>query len=198
MAGITRRTGIAVAAYIAVFICQFSGIIVFMAIHTTEGLKIARNRVTFYTLIPSVLVFPTENRKIPVIMLGKITRIPAWQGSMTSLTIGGELTALVIRLGGSQIIRFMTGHTGFGGVAKITAHVTPAAIIDHMPAGEREKQMVGSAGLPMPVGQCKVMTIKTIGGIPGLPVIGGVGGFILLQMAVDALVADPVETQVSF
>ncbi len=109
---------------------QIAGIVVLMAIRTTEGFKIAGGGVAIHTLIPFPFVVSTKNRKIRLVVLGKIFRIPAGIGCMTGFTVGGEITRLMVRTSSSPEIRFVTGKTIRRSIDKISSNMAARTIID--------------------------------------------------------------------
>ena len=184
MTRITGRAGKAVATYIIVLVRQAVRIVVLMAVDAAKGLEIARRSVAFRALIPFALVFSTEDGEIQLIVLGKIARIPARFDGMASLAIGWEIARLMVWTCSSPKIGFVTGKTVRRRVGKIPAYMTPIAIVDQMPARQRKKQMVSGPCHPLPIRQGKVMTLRTIRGIPGGLMIGRSGGLICVEMTI--------------
>ena len=76
-----------ISPYITVFISQISGIIVMVAISTTERLVIIWSRVTFVTLAPGAIMSSAENGEIQGVMLGKVSGTPAGVSRMTGLAV---------------------------------------------------------------------------------------------------------------
>ena len=153
MARIAGRARKAVATYIIVLVGKAVRIVVLMTIDAAKRLKIARRGMAFRALIPFALVFSTKNGEIQLVVLRKITRVPAGFGGVASLAIGREIAGLMVWTRCSPKISFVTRKTIRRRVGKIPTHMTPRAIIDQMPTCQREKQVIGRSSHPLPFRQ---------------------------------------------
>ena len=100
----------------------------------------------------------------------------------------------VIRIGCLGKVAGVTGVTGIGRVAKVAVNVALSAISNFVPFGQREKVMADITTAP--IGRKHIVALQAVGRITGLLVVGLGSSLIILQMATDAVIADPVELQV--
>lgn len=148
MTGITSLTIVTIPRNLIVLIGQISGIIVLVAIYTTEQGEIPRCGMAIRAFIPFSFVFATENRKIGLVVLGKFRCIPARVGRMANFAVGREIARFVVGAGGCLKICLVAGKTFGRRIHKIPANMTLGAIVDLMPAGQGEKQVIGAATRP--------------------------------------------------
>jgi len=136
-------------------------------------------------------MFSAVNGKIGGVMLRKFSRHPARIGGMAFGATGGEVCALVVRIEGRRIIRLVAGHA-FIGCRRIVAGGMACRTIGHfMALGQREEIMIYLIGRP--VEPVHVVTLAAIGREtrPGMVRVGG--GRKVTLVAIDAIVADPLE-----
>jgi hypothetical protein len=177
---------------------EVASIVVFMAVNTAEGFEIARRGVAIRALIPFSFVFSAKNGEIQLVVLRKITRVPAGFGGMAGLAVGWEIARLMVGAGGGPEIRLMTSKTIGRGIGKVSSNMTARAIIDQMPTRQWKKQVIGSPGHPFPFGQGQIVASRAIGGIPGSLVIGRSGGLIRTEVTIHALIPNSIKAQKRF
>jgi len=105
-------------------------IIVFVAIDATEQGKITRGGMTVHTLIPFVVVLPTVDREILLIVIPG--RGHPGTGGMTILTGGRELCRGVVRVVRVVIIGLVTTYAGIGCVVVVAVDMaigTPCILV---------------------------------------------------------------------
>ena len=80
------------------------------------------------------------------------------------------------------------------GILKITTCMALGTVINRMPFCQGEKSMAGAAACPKP-GAGRVMAFYTVGGEAGRLVVGAGGRLIIVEVAVDTIIAYAVKTQ---
>ena len=97
------------------------------------------------TLVPFPAVLSAVNGEIRLVVLREVCGIPAWISGMASGTIGRKVPCFVVRTGSRPEIRFVTGKTIRRRIDKIPADMTLRAVVNLVPFGQGEKQVVGSS-----------------------------------------------------
>lgn len=195
MTGIARLRGKNVSGNFVVLVGKATGIVVFMAIYATELLETPRGGMAFRTLVPFSGMGTAENRKIQLVVLGKVCRLPSWVGIMTGGTIGGKVVGYMVGTFRRLEIIQVTSHAFPGRTGEITVLMTLVAIVDGMTSGEGKEQMIGGSGGPLPSGGGHVVAIQTCQRIPGSGMVRAGGRLVIRQMAVHTVIAYPVEPQ---
>ncbi len=192
---VTSRTRIAIPRNLVMFIGQIPGVVVLMALYTTKCLEIARRCMALGTLIPFSFVLAAENRKIRLIVLRKICGIPTGVCSVAYTAVGRKIPCLVVRTGGRPEIHFVTSKTIRWRIHKISTDMAFRAVVNLMAFGQREKQVVCPACRPKPIPTSSIMAFNAVGGVTCRLVVGIFCSGIIVEVTINALVSDSVETQ---
>lgn len=150
------------------------------------------------TLVPFPPVLSAVNGEIRLIVLCKIRSIPAGIGGMASGAIGRKVPRFVVRAGSRPEIRFVTGKTIRRRIDKIPTDMTLGAVVNLVPFGQWEKQVVGSSRYPEPFIGGHVVTSHTVGRKTRRQVVGGGCCLVSIAVAVDTIVANAVKLQTRF
>lgn len=126
MTVVTSGAVIRVPGYIVVNIGHVHRIVMFMAVNATEQVKVAGGCMTFYAMIPGILMRAAVNRKVLCIVV-ESGRFPCRCG-VAGLAVCRESGSNVVGAGGRCIIGSMTSVASIRGVV-IVSVVTNGAVI---------------------------------------------------------------------
>lgn len=146
MAGITRLARIIVPLNVVVLFSQASGIVVFVAVNTTERLEIAGCGMALGTLVPLSLVFTAENWEIGLVVLGKGGGLPSGVGGVAEDTISRKTRRLVVRVSSCLVVILVASKAIVRCIRKITADVALGTVVYQVTSCQREKGMAKTTG----------------------------------------------------
>lgn len=147
------------------------------------------------TSCPFPLVPTTVYRKILRVMLLEYCRHPVRIGGVAIGAVGGEIGSQVVGAQRGFVVALVAGNTVRRCIGKGAAGMAFRAIHDVVPFFQREKTMINQCGVPAVLG--RVMAICAVGGKTGLRVIRTGRALVIIQVAIDTIVADPVKSQVA-
>lgn len=144
------QAGHAVVLVIAHFVVLIvhSRLAVLVTAQAGEAGIVPRVLVALGAAVPFARVGSGVDREVGGIVNPEISRTPAGGGGMAQGAFGGKPRSLVGRVGGIRIILTVAGIAFCRGVLKVSRGMAPAAILDVVPAGEREECVAESRPAP--------------------------------------------------
>jgi len=147
MALITSNTGISISSNAFVPVVHI-GLIMGMAIDTSERFIACGVSMTIGTAIPGTNMFPGINREELGIMNPEFGRFPAGSQSVAIVAGSGDIGSKMVRICGGIVILQVAGNTLFGKVCIVSVDVTLAATDLSMTFGKWEEGMVKTGSRP--------------------------------------------------
>lgn len=171
--------------------------IIRLRIHVTGGtrkyLVVARVGMTLCTSSPFSLVFAGVDREIRSVVILIGGRHPTRIGRMARGTIRRKSGLNMIGILGGLEIGLMAGHTLGGSVLVAAIGMTLGAIGDGVTQGQWKKTVVHLICIPIDL--IDVVAFRTVGGKVVLDVIRARGRLKILEVAIDAVISQSVETK---
>lgn len=118
---------------------------------------------------------------------------PSGAGGMAARTVGREAGGNVVRVRRPVVLRQVATRALRGGIREIARGVATRAVLDVVAAGEGEEIMVRERRSP--TGAQRIMALDAIGREARAGMVREGGGLVLITVAVDAVVAHPLEGQ---
>lgn len=175
-----------------VLVGQSRRVVVFVAIDAAEHRVIAGRYMAVGAAVPLVPVPAAEDRE-QVVVPRKFRRHPVHVRRVAIRTAEWEVGFLVVGACRVFIILPVAGVTIGGGTGKIPARVALGAIRYIVPFLQWEKVVVDKLGRPAEA--VDAVAFRAIGGKAGACVVGVGGGLVVFQVAVHAIIPDPVKFQ---
>lgn len=126
-------------------------------------------------------------------MLEILGRRPARVGGVAGSAISREIGRYVVGVSSALEIRLVAGDTGVRGIGIIAAQVAFGAVGYVVPFGQREEIMLNLVGAPAWIRE--VVAFRALRRKACLPVVGFAGCIKVFQVAINAVVSNPVELQ---
>ena len=196
--GVTFETSSAfesVAVNIVVFVGKVLRVIVLMTVYATEQGKVSRSSVAFDAIRPFPTVLTVVDREIQIIVRTEAGRHPVQVQRVAGSAIGSEIQCLVVGVQGRVKIRFMARKTVGGDGGENPGCMTFDAI-DVVSLFQR-KEIVEET-LRRPIESIDVVAIDAFPGVARFDMIRGSRGQEILEVTINAFVADAVELQPGF
>ena len=146
--------------------------------------------------VPLALVLAAVDGEVKPVVVLEVGRHPAGVGGVAGPAIGAEGELHVVGLGGALEIVLVAGDAVAGRVRVVAVEVALGAVLDLVSLGQGEEAVVEAAGTPSEA--TGVMAFGAVLRVPRSLVVGVLGGPEILRVAVEAVVAQPVEAQLGF
>ena len=169
---------------------------VFMASGAGEKRVIRSIRMAVQALVPSAFMCAAVNREILPVVLRKIRWRPADISGMAGCAVRRKISGLVVRVFRRLKIGLVASETIGRRICKITCRMAGRTIIYFVTFGQWEKAMVNDLRVPAQI--IDVVALRAVGRKPGRRMVGVGRGMEVVEVAVDAVVADAVEAQSRF
>lgn len=196
MAGIASLARIAVARNFIVFTSQVAGVVVLVAVNATERLEISCRRVAVVAFVPFAVMFSAENGEVRLVVLREIRGGPAGVGVVADRAVGREASRLVVGAGRRLKIVLVAGEAIGRCVHKVPTNVAAVAVVNLVAFCQWEKAVVARPARPHPARTGHIVANPAVGRIPRRLVVGRCRRLVLVEVAVDAVVADAVEADI--